>query len=43
LKPGDEIRFEMVTLDQAHAALRAQRDKLEAVKGKVIRDAPGRP
>jgi antagonist of KipI len=43
LKPGDEIRFKMVTLDQAHAALRAQRDKLEAVKGKVIRNAPGRP
>lgn len=43
LKPGDEIHFEMVTLDQAHAALRAQRDKLEAVKERVMRDEPGRP
>jgi antagonist of KipI len=43
LKPGDEINFEMVTLDQAHAALHAQHDKLEDVKRKVMRDAPGRP
>ena len=40
LKPGDEVRFELVTLDQAHAALRAQRATLEAIRGRVKRDAP---
>jgi antagonist of KipI len=34
LKPGDEVRFENVTLEQAQAALRAQRAKLEVIKAR---------
>ena len=41
LKPGDAIGFEAVTIEQAQAALRAQREQLNAMEREVIRAPRG--
>lgn len=42
LKPGDEIRFEEVTIEQAQSALHAQRDRLRSLMEEVGVHAPSR-
>lgn len=43
LKPGDEIRFEAITLEQAHTALRAQHERLRAIAREVTVNEQDRP
>ena len=41
LKPGDEIRFEEVTIDQAQTALRAQEERVTTLEKEVRAHAQG--
>jgi antagonist of KipI len=42
LRPGDEVRFDEVTIESAQRALRSQARKLRSVKEEVVTHVPHR-